>query len=168
MFSVRQGDAVLGEWAVGLADRVAGAPNTPRTRFGLASGTKTFTAVTVLSLVGDGSLSLDDRVRHWLRDDLSLIADDVTVDHLLTHTSGIGDYLDEEVDALAPMTVPVQELESTPAYLAVLDGFPTKFAAGERSRTATAGTWCSRFSPSVHQASRSPSSWTSGSSSRRG
>lgn len=132
VISVRRGEDVLGEWAVGVADRTFDVFHTPETRFGLASGTKTFTAVTVLSLVGDGLLSLDTPVRELLGTDLPLIADDVTVDHLLTHTSGIGDYLDEEVDALAPLTLPVQQLDSTPAYLPMLDGFPTKFRAGER------------------------------------
>ena len=132
VLSLRRGDAVLGEWAVGLADRTAESAITPQTRFGLASGTKTFTAVTVLSLVADGTLTLETPARAVLGDDLPLIADDVTIDHLLTHTSGIGDYLDEEVDALAPLSVPAQQLDSTPAYLPMLDGFPTKFAAGER------------------------------------
>ncbi|KQZ84071.1 serine hydrolase [Microbacterium sp. Root166] len=132
VLSVRRGTDVLGEWATGIADRTAGVANTPETRFGLASGTKTFTAVSLLSLVADGSLSLQTRAREVLGDDLPLVADDVTIDHLLTHTSGIGDYLDEEVDALAPLSVPAQQLDSTPAYLAMLDGFPTKFAAGER------------------------------------
>ncbi|MGJ6979171.1 serine hydrolase domain-containing protein [Aestuariimicrobium soli] len=130
VLSVRRGEDVIAEWAVGEADRTAGVPNTLATRFGLASGTKTFTALTVLSLVSEGRLRLDTRARELLADDLPLVADDVTVDHLLTHTSGIGDYLDEDVDALAPMPVPVQELDSTPAYLRVLDGHPTKFAAG--------------------------------------
>ena len=132
VISIRRGDDVLGEWAVGLADRTSEVANRPQTRFGLASGTKTFTAITVLSLVGDGLLRLDTAARDLLADDLPLIADDVTIDHLLTHTSGIGDYLDEEVDALAPLTVPAQRLDSTPAYLPMLDGFPTKFGAGER------------------------------------
>lgn len=132
VISARRGGDVLGEWTVGVADRTWSVANTPETRFGLASGAKTFTAITVLSLVGDGTLSLGTNARDLLGDDLPLIADDVTIDHLLTHRSGIGDYLDEEIDALAPMTVPVQQLDSTPAYLAVLDGFPTKFPAGRR------------------------------------
>ncbi|GAA5208513.1 serine hydrolase domain-containing protein [Microbacterium kyungheense] len=132
VISARRGDDVLGEWAVGFADRTWSVANTADTRFALASGAKTFTALAVLSLVEDGTLSLDTAARDVLGDDLPLIADDVTVDHLLTHRSGIGDYLDEEIDALAPMTVPVQQLDSTPAYLAVLDGLPTKFPAGER------------------------------------
>lgn len=130
--SARRGNDVLGEWAVGFADRTAGVPNTPGTRFGLASGTKTFTALTTLSLIGDGLLRLDTRARELLGTDLPLIADDVTIDHLMSHTSGIGDYLDEEIDALAPLSVPVQQLDSTPAYLPMLEGYPTKFPAGER------------------------------------
>ncbi len=130
--SARRGDHVLGEWAVGLADRTAGVPNTPETRFGLASGTKTLTAITMLSLIADGLLRLETPAREILGQDLLLISGDVTIDHLLTHTSGIGDYLDEEVDALAPLSVPVQQLDSTPAYLPVIDGFPMKFPAGER------------------------------------
>ena len=132
VISIRRDDEVLGEWSIGLADRTAGVANTPETRYGLASGTKTFTAVTVLSLVADDLLALDTPARDLLGDDLPLIADDVTIDHLLTHTSGIGDYLDEEVDALAPLTIPAQRLDSTPAYLPMLEGLPTKFSAGER------------------------------------
>ncbi|MDW4572766.1 serine hydrolase domain-containing protein [Microbacterium sp. M3] len=137
--SARRGDDVLGEWALGLADRTSEAANTVETRFGLASGTKTFTALSVLSLVGKGVLSLETAARDVLGEDLPLIADDVTIDHLLTHTSGIGDYLDEELDDLAPLSLPVQVLDSTPAYLPLLDGFPTKFAAGERFSYCNSG-----------------------------
>ena len=59
----------------------------------------------------------------------------MTVEHLLAHRSGIGDYLDEDpgldfTDYLMP--VPVHELATTEDYLAVLDGHPPKFAPGER------------------------------------
>jgi CubicO group peptidase (beta-lactamase class C family) len=68
-----------------------------------------------------------------LGDDLPSIADDVTVEHLLAHRSGIGDYLDEDADFEISdylMPVPVHELATTEQYLAVLDGHPTKFQAG--------------------------------------
>ena len=57
----------------------------------------------------------------------------MTVEHLLAHRSGIGDYLDEDAGGEITdyvMPVPVHELASTEDYLAVLDGHPTKFAAG--------------------------------------
>jgi CubicO group peptidase (beta-lactamase class C family) len=132
VISVRQGDLVLGEWSVGLAERVHSVPNRTSTRFGIASGSKTFTAAAVLSLVADKVLSLDSRARDILGADLPLIADEVTIDHLLTHRSGIGDYLDEDEDELAPLALPVQALDSTPAFLPLLDGLPAKFPAGER------------------------------------
>jgi CubicO group peptidase (beta-lactamase class C family) len=74
-------------------------------------------------------------VRSLLGDDLPLIADDVTVEQLLAHRSGIGDYFEEEDESditeyLLP--VPVHTLAETEDYLAVLDGFPMKFAPGER------------------------------------
>ncbi|MDX3658812.1 serine hydrolase [Streptomyces sp. ID05-26A] len=120
--------------AYGLANRTYGVPATVDTRFGIASGGKGFTALTVLSLIREGKLALDTTARSLLGDDLPLIADDVTVEHLLTHTSGIGDYLDEEGDWEANDYVigAVHVLTTTEAFLPLLDGIPTKFKAGER------------------------------------
>ena len=121
--------------AYGLAHRGFEIPNTIETRFATASGTKTLTALAVVSLIEAGSLQLSTTARSLLGDDLPLIADDVTVEHLLSHRSGIGDYLDEEGDLDFSdylMPVPVHELVNTEDYLAVLGGFPTKFPAGER------------------------------------
>ena len=71
-----------------------------------------------------------------------MIRDDVTVEHLLSHRSGIGDYVDEELglaltDYLLP--VPVFELATTEQYLAALDGHPSKFAPGERFAYCNSG-----------------------------
>lgn len=120
--------------AYGLANRAYQVPNTVDTRFGIASGSKGFTALAVLSLVQDGALELSTTARSLLGKDLPLIADDVTVEHLLTHTSGIGDYLDEEVDSEITDYVigAAHELTTTEAFLPLLDGHPTKFPAGER------------------------------------
>ncbi len=74
--------------AYGLADRAHGVPNTVETRFAIASGTKGLTALAVMSLVERGTLELGTTARSLLGDDLPLIADDVTVEHLLAHRSG--------------------------------------------------------------------------------
>lgn len=128
----RDGDIAFAR-AYGLANRACNCANDVDTRFGIASGTKGMTALTIASLVEDGRLALSTTARSVLGDDLPLIADDVTVEHLLAHRSGIGDYMDE--DELGDirdyaLAVPVQELSTTEAYLRVLDGFATKFAAG--------------------------------------
>jgi CubicO group peptidase (beta-lactamase class C family) len=132
---VDRGDDVELVEAYGLAHRGFDVPNTADTRFGIASGTKGITALTVMSLIHTGTLGLDTRARSLLGDDLPLIDDDVTVEHLLAHRSGIGDYFDEEVERPINdhvLTVPAHELASTEDYLRVLDGYPRKFRPGDR------------------------------------
>ena len=112
-----------------------GIANAVDTRFGLASGTKALTALSIMSLIEDGRLDLDTTARSVLGEDLPLIHDDVTVEHLLAHRSGIGDYFDEDVvesmtDYVLP--IPVHRLATTPDYLAVLDGHAQRFPPGER------------------------------------
>ena len=121
--------------AYGFADRAHQIPNTAGTRFAIASGSKGLTALTVVSLIDDGALSMSTTARSVLGRDLPLVGGDVTVEHLLAHRSGIGDYLDEEAGHEITdyvLTVPAQDLAATEQYLAVLDGHPAKFPAGER------------------------------------
>jgi CubicO group peptidase (beta-lactamase class C family) len=120
--------------AYGLADRAHGIPMTTDNQLGMASGSKTFTALVVMRLVEEGLLALSTTARQVLGIDLPLIADDVTVEHLLSHRSGIGDYLDEdELDSEDyPMPVSVHRLVTTEDFLPILHGRPTKFPAGER------------------------------------
>src|SRR4029079_7217793 len=80
----------------GLAHRGCEIPNEVDTRFGIASGAKAFTALAVVSLIEEGVLQLSTTARSVLGNDLPLIDDRVTLEHLLAHRSGIGDYLDEE------------------------------------------------------------------------
>jgi CubicO group peptidase (beta-lactamase class C family) len=121
--------------AYGYAHRGAGIRTTTGTRLAMASGVKGLTALTVVSLVEDGRLALDTPAREVLGADLPLIDDAVTVEQLLAHRSGIGDYLDEEAGHAVTeyvMPVPVHRLDSTEAYLEVLDGHPQRSAPGER------------------------------------
>jgi CubicO group peptidase (beta-lactamase class C family) len=121
--------------AYGLADRAHAIPNTIDTRFAIASGMKTLTALTVVSFIADGTIDLTTTARSVLGADLPLIDDAVTVEHLLAHRSGIGDYMDEgatgDITDYA-MPVPVHMLATTEQYLAVLGGHPTVFPPGER------------------------------------
>lgn len=128
--------------AYGLANRGCAIPNAPETQLAIASGTKGLTALTVASLIEDGALDFATPARTLLGEDLPLVGDDVTVELLLSHRSGIGDYLDEEAgydvaDYVLP--VPVHELASTEDYLAVLDGHAPKFPPGERFAYCNSG-----------------------------
>lgn len=121
--------------AYGLAHRGFGIANTVESRLGIASGAKGFTALTIVGLVEQGRLEMETTARSVLRDDLPLIDDRVTVEHLLGHWSGIGDYLDEDAGHAIDdyvLAVPVHQLNSTEAYLRVLDGHPMKSPPGER------------------------------------
>jgi CubicO group peptidase (beta-lactamase class C family) len=129
--SVTRGTDVEFEQAFGLADRAHEIAMTLDTQFAMASGCKAFTAATVLALAADGLLRLDTTARSLLGTDLPLIDDAVTIEQLLAHRSGIGDYVDEDRPE-EPLKVPVSALDSTEAYLPALDGFPAKFAPGER------------------------------------
>ncbi len=119
--------------AQGRADRRWDVPLGTDTRMSVASATKGFTALATMALVEAGAVTLDTTARSVLGSDLPLVDDHVTVEHLLAHRSGIGDYLDESTigditDHLMP--VPVHQLDSTEAYLAVLDGHPQVTAPG--------------------------------------
>jgi len=128
--------------AYGLAHRAREVPNSVDTQFALASGTKGLTALAVVSLIADSTLDLATTARSLLGDDLPLVGDDVTVEHLLAHRSGIGDYADEDagldVDTYE-LPVPAANLTSTEAYLAALDGYPPKFVPDERFAYCNSG-----------------------------
>lgn len=126
----------------GLADRARRLANTPDTLFALASGTKTLTALAVLSLVAEGRLALDSRVQHLLGGATDIVPPGVTVRQLLAHTSGIGDYLDEaEIPDVESYTleVPAQHLAAPADYLPLLRGRPPKFAPGSRFSYCNSG-----------------------------
>jgi CubicO group peptidase (beta-lactamase class C family) len=98
---VTQAGSTVYERCYGLADRAAELPVTPETRFGLASVTKLFTAVAVADCVTMGALRFEDAVVDVLPTDLrpATLRPDVTVHHLLIHTSGIADYAEEDPES---------------------------------------------------------------------
>jgi CubicO group peptidase (beta-lactamase class C family) len=121
--------------AYGYADRAQGVLNTVDTLFATASGTKGLTALAVMALVERGTLELSTTARSLLGEDLPLISDDVTIEHLLAHRSGIGDYLDEDTvgdigDYVLPVSV--HALATTEQFLPVLAGYESVSPAGER------------------------------------
>ena len=128
---VSRGAETLCSKAYGFAHIGYGVVNTVDTRFAIASGTKGLTALVVVGLVAEGRLELETTAREVLGDDLPLIDDAVTIEHLLTHTSGIGDYCDEEADPPPP---PTPLLATSADYLAALDGYPQKTPPGTEFR----------------------------------
>ncbi len=119
----------------GFAHRALGVPMTADTRIAVASASKAFTALAVMRLVEEGVLALDQPVRGLLGADLPMVDDAVTIEHLLEHSSGIGDYLDEDTDGDPSdyvLTLPVHTLTTAEAFLPMLEGHPQKWPPGER------------------------------------
>lgn len=85
---VAKGDQVLFAKGYGLANVEHDVPNTPKTKFRLGSITKQFTAMAILILQEQGKLSVDDLISKHV-DGCPDAWKDVTIHHLLTHTSGI-------------------------------------------------------------------------------
>ncbi len=113
--------------ALGMADIELGVPLQPDMVFRLGSITKQFTAVSILMLAEEGKLSLQDRIEKFLPG-YPTQGYAITIEHLLTHTSGIQSYTDipgwMTSKILAPMTV-----------TELVDGFkkePMQFAPGEK------------------------------------
>jgi CubicO group peptidase (beta-lactamase class C family) len=92
---VARGDRTIYQRSFGAQDAARRVPITAeRTRFNLASGNKMFTALLALSLVEEGALRLDQTIADFLPDfPDSALARRITIAHLLSHSSGLGDYL---------------------------------------------------------------------------
>lgn len=93
---ITQGQTQLFAGAYGDASRAWNIRNSLDIRFDTASVTKLFTAVATLQLIDQGLLRFDTGVIEFLGLRDTTISTEVTVYHLLTHTSGIGDDADEE------------------------------------------------------------------------
>ncbi|MCH7596145.1 MAG: beta-lactamase family protein [Planctomycetes bacterium] len=85
---------VLFQGAYGVASRRFDVPNRIDTKFNLGSMNKMFTAVAIAQLVERGKLSFSDPISTFLSTDWlpREITEKITVEHLLTHTSGLGSY----------------------------------------------------------------------------
>lgn len=81
----------------GFADLANGILNTLETKFATASAGKVFVAVAILQLIEKNALHFDDTLGKLLDFQLNQIDPDVTVEQLLTHTSGVPDYFDESL-----------------------------------------------------------------------
>ena len=84
------------EEAFGYANRGWNVQNNTLTRFNTTSISKIFTACGIVKLVEQGALGINDRLCDYLQFDNNPFSENITLYHLLTHTSGIADDADEE------------------------------------------------------------------------
>src|ERR1044072_1491359 len=86
VFIARQGKILLNK-GYGMANYELDVANTPKTRFHLASVSKTFTAAAIMLLEERGLLSTSDPLTKYIPDYPN--GDKITIHQLLVHTSGI-------------------------------------------------------------------------------
>ncbi|OXM16133.1 serine hydrolase domain-containing protein [Paenibacillus herberti] len=129
------------EQSYGFANRSDKIKNTTNTRFGMASGCKIYTAVAICQLVDKGLLEFDTLISD-LGINLSKMDPRITVHHLLTHTSGISDYFDEEFmtdyESLWNIT-PMYNMTSTEHFLPMFQNLPMKFDPGTQFSYSNSG-----------------------------
>ena len=108
----------------GLASLEFKAPAHPGTVYELASATKPFVATAILLLTQDGKLTLDDRISQYIRDTPDTWKS-ITIRHLLSHTSGIKDYL-TDLRHDFPQDTPAEKIVQTAMEAGL------KFTPGEK------------------------------------
>lgn len=98
------GLGLVWEGAAGVAYPATGEPMTAAHPVLVASNTKTYIAASILRLWEDGGLGLDDPIAdHLPKEYVELLesdgylVDEITIRHLLTHTSGLYDYADRSI-----------------------------------------------------------------------
>ncbi|WP_421378527.1 serine hydrolase domain-containing protein [Bacillus salacetis] len=139
---IKRDKDVIFEEAAGFADKAEQRLNTLPTRFGVASGCKIFTSAAICQLVENGLLSFDTQLRECLNIKFDQWDDKVTIHHLLTHTSGIPDYFDEdEMDDFADLwkQTPMYLLRQPSDFLPLFKEQPMKSLPGEKFHYNNAG-----------------------------
>ncbi|PKO11596.1 MAG: hypothetical protein CVU39_28510 [Chloroflexi bacterium HGW-Chloroflexi-10] len=131
---VAENGEILLEKAYGLAKRTSLTPNQVDTQFNLGSMNKMFTAVAIMQLMEQGKLSLDDTILKHLPDyPNAAVAEAVTIHHLLTHTSGLGDVFTEEFVA------DPHRYRTNAEFLPLFMDEPLHFKPGDRFSYSNAG-----------------------------
>jgi CubicO group peptidase (beta-lactamase class C family) len=121
--------------AHGMANSAYRVPNRLDTKFNLGSMNKMFTAVAVCQLAEQGKLAFTDPIGKHLTDYPNKpVADKVTIHHLLTHTSGIGDYFNDKF-----MEASRDRFRAIKDYLPLFVEKPLEFEPGARFRYSNAG-----------------------------
>ncbi|WP_164670353.1 serine hydrolase domain-containing protein [Virgibacillus doumboii] len=139
---IKKAEKIIFGQAYGYANRSEKLPNEIHTRFGIASGCKLFTAIGICQLVEKGFITFESRLNECLTIDFPYFDENITIHHLLTHTSGIPDYFDEEVmDDYEELWKdrPVYQMTGVDDFLPLFQSNKMKFHPGERFHYNNAG-----------------------------
>ncbi len=138
---VQQGNGPAATVSFGFSNRADQVKNNTDTRFGIASGCKLFTAIAICQLVEDGKLTFDTRLKDCVDVDFPHFSDEITIHHLLTHTSGIPNYFDEENMDFAELWTdrPMYQIRRVRDFLPMFENEQMESAPGEAFHYNDAG-----------------------------
>jgi len=120
--------------AYGLANKSFNVPNQIDTKFNLGSMNKMFTAVAIAQLAERGKLAFSDLISKHLPDYPRTVGDKVTIHHLLTHTSGMGDFFNEKFFFSSK-----DQFKTVEAFLPLFQDDPLSFEPGAQWQYSNAG-----------------------------
>ena len=142
VISIFRDDSTVFSKAFGYRDVKNRLNNTTSTRFAIASGTKLFTALGIGVLIDQGVISLATTMKEIDQEYTGFIDKRATILQLLTHTSGIYDYYDEEIEQdyeHFSVEIPWYALETPSDYYPLFKDKGMKHPPGERYSYSNGG-----------------------------
>ncbi|WP_409296679.1 serine hydrolase domain-containing protein [Peribacillus sp. SCS-26] len=139
---VKDGEEVLADLSYGFANRSEKIKNQGDTRYGIASGSKLFTAIAICQLVEKGKISFNTLLKDCLDIHFPFFDKGITIHQLLSHTSGIPDYFDEEImEDFEELWVknPMYQIRKLKDFLPLFQDGTMKFPSGTRFHYNNAG-----------------------------
>ena len=123
------------EAAYGLASREFDVPNTVQTRFDVGSFNKDYTQLAILQLLEQDKLALSDTVGRYLPEyPNARVRDEVTIEQLMEHRSGLGDYFTPEW-----RQTPMGSLREIEDYIPIWGPKPLEYEPGSREQYSNFG-----------------------------
>ena len=134
VITIRKDNELIMNEAMGYRDFANKISNNTSTIFGIASGTKLYTAIGIMKLIEKNKLSLDSKLFDFIDAPYPSYDQTVTIKQLLSHTSGLPDYYDEDlIEDFDNFTIdtPWHLLEKPSDYFSSMPDRSMKFAPGE-------------------------------------
>ncbi|MCH4889478.1 beta-lactamase family protein [Acidaminobacter sp. JC074] len=132
--TIRKDDKILFNEAFGYRDKPNQIENDTSTIFGIASGTKLYTALGIMKLVEKNMLGLESKLFDIIEKPFPSYDESVTIKQALSHTSGLPDYYDEDlIEDFDNFTIetPWHLLEKPSDYFSSMPDRQMKFSPGE-------------------------------------
>lgn len=135
IISIEVDDNIKYTYIDGVEDRTTKEPITRNTLCAVASGTKFLTALAIGQLIDERKLSLDTKAKDVYDLNMDWVNPNITIRQLLSHTSGMADYLDEDlIDDTLPtyFDIPYESLVNPKDFIPIFSKDKEKFCPGEK------------------------------------